>query len=128
MFALNGEKQAIGDAAPCTVLYDFLRSSTPFTVSLLTRTDRCFLAPDVSAACLLQSLRNCDGGRKSKTSCVIEENLAIVTAHFIDQSASRFNSVHTSLFRRRAPRTVAGKVDVVLVLCKCTPLIAKRVS
>ena len=36
MFALNGQRQAIDNVAPSTVLYDFLRSSTPFTVRLLT--------------------------------------------------------------------------------------------
>ncbi|KAA6423444.1 MAG: Aldehyde oxidase, partial [Trebouxia sp. A1-2] len=31
MFALNGQRQWIGDVAPSTVLYDFLRTSTPYT-------------------------------------------------------------------------------------------------
>ena len=34
MFALNGQKQSIKDIAPSTVLYDFLRSSTSYTVRL----------------------------------------------------------------------------------------------
>ena len=127
MFALNGQKQPIGDVAPSTVLYDFLRSSTPYTV----RRSR---SPDLKC-------RWCYGLLRKLVQLSASSNLSrmqnLVAAwcslYRVSRFAKRFTLILWAVCKTgyqpvcRAPKMAAAKVDVAHVPFKFMRWIANQV-